>query len=514
MKCPIVYFPLIALLLFHSLKAEAQVKRELRGVWITTQYNLDWPSKPGLEAPQQKNELIAIMDRLERLNFNAVFFQIRGAGDALYPSQEAPWSKALSGKEGSPPSPLYDPLKFAQAESRKRGFEFHAWMNPFRISMQAADKRDFHSQHVYRKHPEWCLEYGGKIYLDPGIPEVRTHLMNVIAEVLNQYEPNGLHFDDYFYPYPSPGMEFPDSLSYKAFNPDSLELGEWRRANINRFIRDVRELVLEISPEIKFGVSPFGVWRNREDDPGGSLTRAGIRSYDVLFADVKYWLDEGLLDYVVPQIYFSTQYGPANFNTLVDWWDQNKGLAELYIGHALYKVNNNADQRWADPNELLVQIEKSRQKAGGSVFFREKFLEQNPLAVTDSLQKGPYSYPALLPETYAPKASKPLYPIQMEIQSRKEGLILTWEQERKQGDYYAIYRSRGKAEPDTNKAPLFEVHHGSENRWVDSSARLLKKYHYRITHLNRHHQESSPSEKLSIRHKWGWKQWWKSLFKK
>ncbi len=523
MKATVPYFPsmnqpryliILFLLLHFGTRLKAQSKRELRGVWITTQFNLDWPSKPGLEARVQQEELSDIFANLVSLNFNAVFLQVRGAGDALYPSAYAPWAKVLSGRLGTPPEPLYDPLSFALKEAHHSGLEFHAWMNPFRVAQSFSEDTDFPARHIYRKHPEWCLAYARKLYLDPGIPAARAYLIEVIEELLRQYEVDGLHFDDYFYPYPSAGLEFPDSSSYRLYNPDSLERGGWRRQNINRFIEGVRESLLRLRPEIEFGISSFGVWRNLEDDKRGSATRAGIRSYDDLYADVLYWIEEGWIDYVLPQLYFSRSLKAADFDVLIDWWERVGNRVDLYIGHSLYKIGNNPDPQWQDPGEMPAQIASARQKSRGSVFFRYGFLEKNPLGIRDSLANHLYQQPAILPLENYGFQPRPLFPLGLRVRSRKGGIILNWDDDTDKRGYYAIYKSVGKTAVNTSQAHLFALHHGDINSWQDTTAKLLKKYHYKMTRLDTHHQESSPSYELEVRHFWGWKKWLQGLFTK
>ncbi|HSV76056.1 MAG TPA: family 10 glycosylhydrolase, partial [Bacteroidales bacterium] len=243
-----------------------QIPQEMRGVWVSTVFNIDWPSRAGLDAAAQQAEAIAILDQAKSLGLNTVFLQVRPSGDAIYPSALVPWSRFLSGRQGQPTQPSYDPLQFWIEQAHRRGLELHAWINPFRATTGLNDHLD--PMHAMLRRPDWVVQYGNRNYLDPGLPEVRQHLLEVIAELITRYDIDGLHIDDYFYPYPVWGTEFPDTLSFRRFgNGNPATRNDWRRENINTVIRSIHNLVQQQKPWIKFGVSPFGVWRNRSTDP-------------------------------------------------------------------------------------------------------------------------------------------------------------------------------------------------------------------------------------------------------
>ena len=298
-----------------------QRTNELRGVWVASVINIDWPSKKGLSVESQKREYIQILENVKKWNMNAVFVQVKPVGDAFYPSKYAPWSEYLTGTQGI--NPGYDPLKFMVDEAHKRGIEFHAWFNPYRLTMNGGIEK-LSSNNIGRKKPEWTVMYGGKLYLNPGIPEVNDYVVDSIMEVVKNYDIDGVHMDDYFYPYKVKGQEYPDSTQYKKYGRNFSSIGDWRRNNINMLVQKLNKSIKNEKSDVSFGISPFGVWRNASTDPiKGSNTRAGIQNYDDLYADILKWMENSWLDYVAPQIYWNQGFEVAEYNTLVNWWSNN-----------------------------------------------------------------------------------------------------------------------------------------------------------------------------------------------
>ena len=362
--------------------------KELRGVWVASVSNIDWPSKPGLSVEKQKAEFISILNNVKSWNMNAVFVQIKPESDAFYPSKYAPWSRYLTGTQGV--NPGYDPLKFMVEEAHKRGIEFHAWFNPYRLTATGGREK-LSSESIGKKKPEWTVTYGGKVYLNPGIPEVNNYVVNSIVEVVKNYDVDGVHMDDYFYPYKVKNQEYPDSAQYQKYGKKFSNVGDWRRNNINTLIEKLRKEIKKENPNVEFGISPFGVWRNDSTDPArGSATKAGVQNYDDLYADILLWMNKGWIDYVAPQIYWNQGHKSAEYNTLVKWWSKYAGQSNtnLYIGQAAYKTNE-----WKDAKELINQINFNRNypEVKGSIFFSYKSLLTNPKNVTNSLVDGPYS---------------------------------------------------------------------------------------------------------------------------
>lgn len=367
---------------------------EMRGVWVSTVSNLDWPEVGSYDEKVQKELLKEKFDFIEEQNMNTIFFQVRPMGDALYESSYAPWSKYLTGTLGK--NPGYDPLEFAIDEAHKRGLELQAWFNPFRIDSNSENFSidnyitELSKESPLKSHPEWIVKYNNYHYLDAGIPEVREYVINTIIEVVKNYNIDGVVLDDYFYPYPSGGIEFPDDDTYEKYGEDFASRDDWRRNNINSFISELYRKIKETNEKVKFGVSPFGIWRNGEV-VGGSNT-SGLSSYDDVYVDSRKWIQEGWIDYIIPQIYWQFDYKSAPFATLVDWWAnqvENTNV-KLYIGHAAYKINDSSyGEAWLNGNEVINQVRYSRSNSNvnGSCFFRLKTLEENRLGFTDKLRE-------------------------------------------------------------------------------------------------------------------------------
>ena len=364
------------------------MQRELRGAWIASVKNIDWPSKPGLSAAQQQTELVAILDRCAQLRLNAVFLQVRPACDALYESSLEPWSECLTGTMGR--SPGYDPLAFAIREARRRGLELHAWFNPFRARRSGATgavARD----HISKVRPSLVKSYGSSLWLDPGERDVQDHSLRVVLDVVRRYDVDGIHFDDYFYPYEEKDRQgrelpFPDDSSWKRYQAGGGRLGreDWRRENVNRFVRQVQSGAHELKPWMKFGISPFGIWR-----PGYPPSVKGLDAYDSLYADSRRWLVEGWVDYLAPQLYWPTHAPEQSFPALLKWWtEQNTRQRHLWVG--LSHRN--------DVEEIAGQIRLTRKQPGASgiIHWSVKAL-RDQRGPAETLRREVYAEPALSP---------------------------------------------------------------------------------------------------------------------
>jgi len=356
----------------------------LRGVWISTVFNLDWPSASSSgNVAKQQQEYVQLLDELQEMGMNTVFVQVRPSADALYPSALVPWSKVLTGTQGKDPG--YDPLSFMIAETHRRGMEFHAWFNPFRANTDAKTDQ-LAANHVAKLHPDWIVNSSSKLYINPGIPQARQEIIREVMEVVQRYDIDGVHLDDYFYP--SSGA-FNDDATYKAYNSKKIaSKADWRRDNINQFVQQLNASITSVKPGVKFGISPFGVWRNKAVDPTGSETKAGVTAYDNMYADVRTWVRQGWMDYVTPQIYWSLSFTPAQYDKLVTWWsDEVRGTnVKLYIGHSPYKLGT-AEAGWQTAQELIDQLDYNAQhpEVQGSVFFSAKDLRKNPLGLIQAL---------------------------------------------------------------------------------------------------------------------------------
>ncbi|WP_438351805.1 family 10 glycosylhydrolase [Paenibacillus sp. FA6] len=356
----------------------------LRGAWVSTVYNLDWPSAASyVDMQKQKEEYIYLIESLQAIGLNSVFVQIRPAGDALYPSALVPWSKTLTGKQGNDPG--YDPLQFMIDETHARGMEFHAWFNPFRANTDT-NTATLASNHVAIQHPEWIVNTKNQLIINPGIPEARAHVIDVIMEVVNNYNIDGVHLDDYFYP---TGVIFNDESTFKTYNSKKIATKDnWRRDNVNQFVQQLNTSIQSVKPHIAFGVSPFGVWRNKASDRTGSDTKASITSYDDYYADVRTWIKNDWIDYVAPQLYWSLSNKIVQYDTLVNWWvNEVKGTdVELYIGHAPYKLGT-TEIGWQNAQEIINQLKYNANdpEVGGSIFFSARHILNNPLGLIPAL---------------------------------------------------------------------------------------------------------------------------------
>jgi uncharacterized lipoprotein YddW (UPF0748 family) len=383
------------------------VPREFRAAWIATVGNIDWPSKPGLPTADQKRELIAIFDKAVELNVNAVILQIRPAADALYPSELEPWSPYLTGRMGRPPKPFYDPLKFAIDEAHGRGLQLHVWFNPYRVRAAGA-RRPASRDHASRAQRSIVRKYGDYLWFDPGEPAAEEHFIAVLNDVVKRYDIDGVHIDDYFYPYPihddaGKPVPFPDEDSYAraVAKGETLERDDWRRENVNRLIRRMYDEVKRAKPLVLVGISPFGIWR-----PGHPEGITGLDQYNALYADARKWFHEGWLDYMTPQLYWRTDSEGQNYAKLLGWWhEQNLKGRHLWPGNFTSKVRRTADvaesrDAWS-AEELLRQIEITRGQPGatGNVHFSMKALLRDYDGVATRLKAGPYADAALIPES-------------------------------------------------------------------------------------------------------------------
>jgi uncharacterized lipoprotein YddW (UPF0748 family) len=396
----------------------AQSDRQFRGVWVATVANIDWPSRPDLPTSVQQQEFIDLLDRHHKNGMNAIILQIRPAADAFYLSSLEPWSQWLVTNSAIPD---YDPLAFCIKEAHARGMELHAWFNPYRARFNYADSLLSHPESLEARHPEWLVTYGKNKYLNPGLPQAREHTIAVVLDVVKRYPIDGVHFDDYFYPYKIEGQVFPDSATYELYRSPVQSLEDWRRSNIDQLIQQLHDSLQRIKPHVSFGISPFGVWRNIDKDPEGSSTRAGQTCYDDLYADVRKWLKEGWIDYVAPQLYLPIAHERMAFETMIEWWCRNHFGKPVYIGHAAYRVNGTTDSKWRNPSELFNQYRLCQkcEAIQGNIYFSSKSFDSNPLGINDSLQTKIYSHRALPPVRNQKSVVKQSLKINMTIGEKK-----------------------------------------------------------------------------------------------
>ncbi len=522
----------ILFLLFPKINAQHAPDEELRAVWITTAFNIDWPSSARISSEEQKTEFINLIEAHKSNGINAVFVQIRPSGEVFYDSEIEPWSHWLTGQQGKAPDPFYDPLQFMLDECHKRGIEFHAWFNPFRAVSNISRVKTV-PWHITKQHPEWFATYGDeivKIYFNPGIPEGREYIVKVIMEVVHKYDIDGVHFDDYFYPIKQGGKDFPDYTSYLQHNPFGLSRADWRRENINDFIRVLSDSINAVKPQIKFGVGPSGVWRNKTHDPDGSNTR-GLASYDQQYADVVKWLREGWIDYVSPQIYWVIGYKVADYAELVDWWSRHTYGKHLYIGHATHRINTN--NRWRNPSEIPDQIRLNRiyPQVKGSIFYSSSALLNNLNGVTDSLKNDLFFANAEIPKMpwkiknqtddnlvvkvdttpqvlyTINRLPQPLAPIRLYAEKIGKETLITWKMDESQtkfladtGSYYNVYRFKGKYAGYPNLEHLYKTTK-KPAIMVPRRGLFKKKFSFVITAVNSQNGEGWPSKAIIVKMK-------------
>ncbi|MEU9302337.1 family 10 glycosylhydrolase [Streptomyces sp. NPDC048269] len=353
---------------------------EFRGMWIASVANVDWPSESGLSAQEQRAQLLGLLDTAVRRRLNAVILQVRPAADALWPSRLEPWSQWLTGEQGVDPG--WDPLGTAVTEAHARGLELHAWFNPYRVANHT-DLDLLAPEHPARLHPDWTVEYGGKLFYNPGLPEVRLFVQEAMLDAVTRYPVDGVHWDDYFYPYPVEGEEFDDDDAYEEHGADFRSRADWRRHNTDTLVSEMSARLRQLRPAVRFGVSPFAVWRNADRDPLGSATRAGLGTYDDLYADTRKWVIEGWIDYIVPQAYWQIGHPTADYADLVPWWARTVAgtKVQLYVGEALYRCDaDSPTAAWRDPAELSKHLRLARgyPEVRGHVYFSAKQVAADP----------------------------------------------------------------------------------------------------------------------------------------
>ncbi|HEX4207069.1 MAG TPA: family 10 glycosylhydrolase [Ktedonobacteraceae bacterium] len=379
--------------------------QQFRAAWIATITNTDWPFASGLPVAQQKQQFIQLLDGMQQMHMNAAVVQVRPTADAFYPSKYAPWSQYLTGVQGK--NPGYDPLAYMLQQTHTRGMQFHAWFNPFRVSLHD-QLSQLAPNSPARQHPDWVVTYGGQLYFNPGIPAARNYIIQSILEVVRNYNIDAVHLDDYFYPYRIAGQTFPDQATYQKYGARKFSnISDWRRDNVNQFMHTLYNGIKRIKSQVQLGVSPFGVWRNKTVDSSGSDTHAGQTDYDDLYADTRAWIRNHWIDYIVPQIYWNIGFAAADYAKLVPWWAkevQGKNV-KLYIGQAAYKINATPGP-WSNPNEIPNQLKYNLQfpAVKGGIFFSISSLQKNPLGIKDYLSS--HSYKAPTPVISRPQATR------------------------------------------------------------------------------------------------------------
>ena len=476
----------------------AYPKREFRAAWIQSvngQFR-------GMPTEKLKQNLIGQLNSLQKAGINAIIFQVRPEADALYASRLEPWSRFLTGVQGKAPEPYWDPMQFMIDECHKRGMEFHAWINPYRTKTTL--KSELAPNHVYNIHPEWFVTYGDQLYFDPALPESRRHICMVVSDIVSRYDVDAIHMDDYFYPYPIKGKDFPDDASFARFGGGFSNKGDWRRSNVNVLIKKLHETIREIKPWEKFGVSPFGIYRNESSDPLGSKTK-GLQNYDDLYADVLLWAREGWIDYNIPQIYWHIGHPVADYETLVKWWARNTENRPLFIGQSVMNTVQNADPKNPSINQLprKMALQRAYQTIGGSCQWPASAVVENAGKYRDALIAEYHKYPALPPvfdfmDNEAPAKVRKMKPVWTE-----DGYILFWtapkyKEEMNRAVQYVVYRFNDKEKVNIDD-PSHIVAITRDNFYKLPYEDGKTKYRYVVTALDRLHNESkSVGKKIKL----------------
>lgn len=466
-------------------------KREFRGSWLPTIFRSEYI---GLSRAEGQALLRSRLDLMKHVGINAVIFQVRAESDAWYRSQYEPWSRYFTGEQGVPHSEDWDPLAFMVREAHQRGMELHAWINPYRGASSA--QASLAANHPARLHPEWFVRYNNQLVLNPGLAESRRYVNAIVRDLVLRYDIDALHLDDYFYPYPVAGQDFPDQATFERYGIPAgyrpTDKGMWRRTNVNLLIHDIRQTILSVKPWVRLGISPFGIYRNERNHPRGSKT-AGLQCYDDLYADVLHWANEGWIDYVAPQIYWNFGNQVADYGILTEWWgkhiDRNK--VQLYIGQDI--------KRTIDSDQLKGKLALSRLNADGNIYWPADELVRNYKGVSEALNTDYHRAPALLPE-YRPQLGKRVH-----RPKKVEGIYLTsianrpsisWQDSRVEGDpesafMYVTYAFPKGVRPSIDKHQyIVKISTDTFTPLVDANA--YTPYTYLVTATNRFWQESKP----------------------
>jgi uncharacterized lipoprotein YddW (UPF0748 family) len=462
-------------------------KRELRGVWVATIANIDWPSDKNSSSGEKVKDLINLFDKLEESGINTVFFQVRSECDAFYNSQIEPWSYWLTGKQGQAPDPYFDPLEFAVSEAHRRGMELHAWFNPYRVLKNEGDYVTA-DNHVSKAHPEWILKFSNYIMLNPVIPDVTNYILSVVTDVLKRYDVDGIHLDDYFYPY-GPKITTEDSSAYSKYRGNFTNVDDWRRNSINTMIARINDTIKIIKPYVKFGVSPFGIVENKY-----AGTR-GFESYNILYCDPLTWIKNRTVDYVAPQLYWEIGHSKADYAKLLPWWASITDGCHLYIGQ--FSSQMTAPGYKGKKSEIEDQLKLNRKTSNvqGEIFFSAKTIVYNYSGFSDSL-KIYYKYPALVPVMEWKDKVLPNPPGNLSAKHDSAGVLLTWNKpvpapDGETASRYVIYRFEMGEKIDLGSPKnILCITPDTLTSYEDYSLTAGKKYTYIVTSLDRISNES------------------------
>ena len=473
-------------------------KHEFRGAWL---HIIGQGQYARQSTEQNQAYLIEQLNALQRAGCNAIIWQVRPQADAAYPSTLEPWSRWLTGTAGQAPSPMWDPLQFMIDQCHRRGMELHAWINPYRVTSGSDDSPA--EGHIYYEHPEWFVRYAdGKIYFDPALPESRDFINRVVADIVTRYDVDAIHMDDYFYPYPKDGIEFPDSASFATYGRGWGDRGDWRRHNVDMLIEQLHHTIKGIKPWVQLGISPFGIWRNKASDANGSDTN-GLQCYDALYADCPRWTALGWVDYMVPQLYWELEHKLASDLTLSYWWNDHANGRHMYYGQSVNNVMTHRDIAdcggdTLNPTQLdhKMRIMRSLPNVHGVTWWPGYSVSRNFKGVLDSLSTTHCASPALIPAYHWLDNQAPAPVTALSVtKAGKNEVTLQWQtpvtdDPMQQAVRFAIYRFKQGESINTNDARALIAITGEtaitlqqpKGRWT-----------YAVTAIDRCWNESTPT---------------------
>jgi len=487
---------LLSLILFCFSILYSAEKYEFRGAWIATVKNIDWPSSPDSSVEAQKNELIKILDILHQVRINAILFQVRTECDAFYESEREPWSFWLTGQQGKAPKPHFDPLDFIIKETHKRGMELHAWFNPIRAGNSNSTYLP-DSSHITIKKPDWIIHSENYKFLNPGIREVRDYTTSIIMDVVKRYDIDGVHFDDYFYPYS--GISQEDLHTYKMSPRGIDNIGDWRRDNVNLLVKDVYEKIKMLKPYLKFGISPFGIWK--DGTPEGIT---GTSSYYDIYCDATYWLKNNIVDYIIPQLYWKIG-GDQDYAKLSEWWSGLANGRHVYAGHALYKMNGDTKNWSAEEISNQIEINQNHSKIVGSVFFRSIDIVNNIKGIADTLKNNSFKYMSIVPRMSWIDSFPPLFPFNLTATSCADGVFLQWynpvpAQDGDDAKFNVVYRFESDDLEINDPKNIIAMIPAGNSSFTDTTGIPNQYYNYIVTALDKMQNESNGSNVVKTKY--------------
>ncbi len=471
-------------------------KREFRGAWLATVANIDWPTSKTATSGSQISELVAIFDSLKAAGINVVLFQVRTECDALYDSKYEPWSYWLTGHQGKAPDPYYDPLAFAVAEAHARGMQLQAWLNPYRAVKQVGEY-DVSPTHVSNLHPNWILDFSKYKMLNPGIPDVTNYIARIVGDIVRRYDVDGIHFDDYFYPY-TPKISNQDSLTFKEYGGAFTNVDDWRRNNINKMVEAVYDTINSINPRVEFGISPFGIVENKYTGTNG------FESYKILYCDPLTWLKDKTVDYITPQLYWEIGHKAAPYEKLLPWWSTILDGRQLYVGVFSSKMAAKNYKGPKDELEQQIKMNRNTSNVDGTVFFSAKSIVYNYSGLADTLKNRVFKYPALVPTMSWKDNVLPNSPKMFVAEDDSNFINLTWElpEVAKDGEIasgFVLYKFINGQKVDINQSKnIMIVLNGNILSYKDYNVEKGSNYTYVISALDRIQNESINNTQVSV----------------